>query len=96
MALKAVPSRALDEGVKIAVENHSGDMRARELKALIEEAGKDYTAACLDTGNPMWVAEDPLTTLEVLAPYTENKEALNSITEDTDLIKDLKALACNI
>lgn len=67
-ALKAVRSRALDAGVKIAVENHSGDMQARELKASIEEAGKDYTAACLDTGNPMWVAEDPMTALKVLAP----------------------------
>ena len=79
MALKAVRSRALDEGVKIVVENHLGDMRARELKALIEEAGKDYTAACLDTGNPMWVAEDPMTTLEVLAPYTVTTHIRDSI-----------------
>src|SRR6185436_14165112 len=48
--LKAVRQQALDAGVKIAVENHSGDMQARELKMLIEEAGKDYVAACLDTG----------------------------------------------
>lgn len=78
-ALKAVRSRALDAGVRIAVENHSGDMQARELKALIEEAGKDYTAACLDTGNPMWVAEDPMTTLEILGPYTVTTHIRDSI-----------------
>jgi sugar phosphate isomerase/epimerase len=78
-ALKAVRQQALDAGVKIAVENHSGDMQARELKMLIEEAGKDYVAACLDTGNPMWVMEDPMTTLEVLGPYTVTTHIRDSI-----------------
>ena len=78
-ALKAVRSRALDAGVKIAVENHSGDMQAGELKTLIEEAGKDYAAACLDTGNPMWVAEDPMTTLEILGPYTVTTHIRDSV-----------------
>ena len=66
---KSVRSQAQDLGVKIALENHAGDMQAREVRTIIEEAGKDYVASCLDTGNPMWVAEDPLTSLEVLAPY---------------------------
>src|SRR3954454_20468513 len=66
---KSVRSEALDLGVKISLENHSGDTQGREVKALIEEAGKDYVAACLDTGNPMWCVEDPLVTLEHVAPY---------------------------
>ena len=66
---RSVKSQALDLGVKIALENHAGDMQAREVRTIIEEAGKEFVASCLDTGNPMWVAEDPLTTLEVLAPY---------------------------
>jgi sugar phosphate isomerase/epimerase len=78
-ALKAVRQQSLDAGVKIAVENHSGDMQARELRMLIEEAGKDYVAACLDTGNPMWVAEDPMTTLEILGPYTVTTHIRDSI-----------------
>jgi len=61
---------ALDLGVKIAIENHSGDMQARETRTIIEESGKDFVAACLDTGNPVWVVEDPFVTLETLAPYT--------------------------
>jgi sugar phosphate isomerase/epimerase len=67
--LQSVRARALDAGVKIAIENHAGDMQAREVKTIIEEAGKDFTGSCLDTGNPMWVAEDPFVTLEILSPY---------------------------
>ncbi len=67
--LRAVRSRVLDSGVKIAIENHSGDMQARELKMLIEEAGTDFVGACLDSGNPVWTLEDPHLTLEVLHPY---------------------------
>jgi sugar phosphate isomerase/epimerase len=78
-ALRSVRSIALDSGVKIGVENHSGDMQARELKILIEEAGKDYVGACLDTGNPMWVMEDPMVTLEILGPYTVTTHVRDSI-----------------
>jgi 3-oxoisoapionate decarboxylase len=67
--LRAVRSRVLDNGLKIAIENHAGDMQARELKMLIEEAGKDFVGACLDSGNPLWTIEDPHLTLETLAPY---------------------------
>lgn len=66
---KAARSVAQDTGVKIALENHAGDMQAWELKELIETAGKDYVGACLDTGNPIWCAEHPEVSLEVLAPY---------------------------
>lgn len=77
--LRKVRSLSLDLGVKVAVENHSGDMQARELRTLIEEAGKDYVAACLDTGNPLWVVEDPLVTLEVLGPYTVTTHIRDSV-----------------
>ena len=66
---RSVRSKAQDYGIRIAIENHSGDMQAREVKIIIEEAGKDYVGSCLDTGNPMWVVEDPFVTLETLAPY---------------------------
>jgi sugar phosphate isomerase/epimerase len=68
-ALQSVRAEALDLGVRIAIENHAGDMQAREVKALIEEAGKDFVGSCLDSGNPLWAAEDPLLTLETLGPY---------------------------
>jgi 3-oxoisoapionate decarboxylase len=67
--LRNVRSRVIDSGLKIAIENHAGDMQARELKRLVEEAGKDYVGVCLDSGNPLWAIEDPHLTLETLAPY---------------------------
>ena len=67
--LRSVRSLALDLGVKIAIENHAGDMQGRELAMLIEEAGPDFVGACIDAGNPLWVAESPFVTLEHLAPY---------------------------
>lgn len=67
--LKAVRCYAIDSGVKIAVENHAGDMQAWELVTLIEDAGRDYVGATLDSGNATWAMEDPLTTLEILGPY---------------------------
>jgi sugar phosphate isomerase/epimerase len=62
-------SRALESGVKIAVENHAGDMQAWELVTLIEAAGRDYVGANMDSGNATWTMEDPLASLETLAPY---------------------------
>ena len=62
-------SRSLDLGVKIAVENHAGDMQAWELVTLIETAGKEYVGANMDSGNATWTMEDPLASLQTLAPY---------------------------
>ena len=36
---------------------------------MIEGAGKDWVGSYLDTGNPVFVVENPLTTVEVLGPY---------------------------
>jgi sugar phosphate isomerase/epimerase len=67
--LRSMRSKAMDRNIKVAIENHAGDMQARELKTLVEEAGKDYVGVCLDSGNPLWTLEDPHLTLEVLHPY---------------------------
>jgi sugar phosphate isomerase/epimerase len=68
--LKKVKSFAIDSNVKIAVENHAGDMQARELVGLIEAAGKDFVGATVDSGNATWTLEHPLANLELLGPYT--------------------------
>ena len=65
---KAVRENALRAGVKIAVENHAGDVQASQLKGLVEAAGTDYVGALLDAGNAAWTLEDPHHALEVLAP----------------------------
>ena len=67
--LKGVRSRAIDAGVKVAIENHAGDMQARELKALVEAAGPEYVGVCIDSGNAVWTIEDPHLTLETLAAF---------------------------
>jgi 3-oxoisoapionate decarboxylase len=81
--LRSVRDRVTDAGLKIAIENHAGDMQARELKSLIEAAGKDFVSACLDSGNPLWTIEDPHLTLETLAPY-----AVTSHCRDTAVWKE--------
>ncbi len=67
--LKGLRSRITDMNLKVAIENHAGDMQARELKSLVELAGKEYFGVCLDAGNPLWALEDPHLTLETLYPY---------------------------
>jgi sugar phosphate isomerase/epimerase len=61
---------ARELGLKLAVENHGfGDLLADELRALVEAAGPDVAAVTLDTGNPVFAAEDPVYSAEMLAPY---------------------------
>lgn len=67
--LKRHRSRCKDAGIKIAVENHAGDMRARELVDLVQQAGKDFVGVNMDCGNAVWALEDPMTNLEILGPY---------------------------
>ncbi len=66
---RAVADQCLDLGIKLALENHAGDLHGRELAALIEKAGPDHVGACVDSGNPLWAGESPFVTLEHVAPY---------------------------
>jgi 3-oxoisoapionate decarboxylase len=85
--LRGVRALTMDNGLKIAIENHAGDMQARELKVLIEEAGKDFVGACLDSGNPLWTLEDPHLTLETLAPYVLTSHVRDSaVWRDKDRV----------
>ena len=66
--LRAARTRAMDAGVKLAIENHK-DIQAYETRRVIETAGKEFVGSYLDTGNPVFVLEDPMTTVEELGPY---------------------------
>jgi sugar phosphate isomerase/epimerase len=68
--LKACRGAALEAGVKVAVENHAGDMHSWELVDLIETAGPDFVGANIDSGNAAWTLEDPMDVLENLGKYT--------------------------
>ncbi|MDP3069847.1 MAG: sugar phosphate isomerase/epimerase [Opitutaceae bacterium] len=67
--LKAVRSRALDAGVKFAVENHAGDLRSEELLQLIQAAGTDVAGVMLDPGNAVWAMEDPMRQIDLLGRH---------------------------
>lgn len=77
-AVRGMRTRIQDSGVKLAVENHGGDLQAREMKMMIEEVGKDIMGVCLDSGNPVWMLEDPHMTLEMLIPYAETSHVRDS------------------
>ena len=68
--LKACRRDALDAGIKVAIENHAGDMHSWELLDLIDAAGRDFVGANIDSGNAAWTLEDPLDVLETLGPVT--------------------------
>src|SRR6266516_1504203 len=81
--LKNIRSFALDSGVKIAVENHAGDMQAWELITLIEEAGREFVGATMDSGNATWALEDPLHNLDMLGPYAVSTGIRDSAVWET-------------
>jgi 3-oxoisoapionate decarboxylase len=76
--LKEVRSQAMDAGVKIAIENHK-DLQAWETRQLIEAAGKEFVGSYLDTGNPVFVAENPMTTVEELGPVAVSFHLRDSV-----------------
>lgn len=81
--LQKVKSKAIDYGVKIAIENHAGDMQSWELKNLVEAAGPEFVGVCLDAGNPLWVLEDPHVALDTLHPYVLTSHVRDSAIWNT-------------
>lgn len=80
--LKSARSRALDAGLKIAVENHAGDMRSEELAALVEMAGRDFVGVNFDAGNALWTLEDPVDALDRLAPYVLTSSVRDGVVSE--------------
>ena len=78
--LKENKGYCVDHGVKIAMENHAGDMHSTELVELIEEAGSDFVGANMDSGNAVWTLEDPVENLRNLGKY-----AITTSLRDTAL-----------
>ena len=57
-----------NQSVRLAVENHK-DWRTDELVALLKKLDSDQIGACVDTGNSIALLEDPMETVEALAPW---------------------------
>lgn len=68
--LKECKEDALAAGVKIAMENHAGDLLAHEVVDLVEQAGSDFVGVNFDSGNAVWTLEDPVYSLRQLGKYT--------------------------
>jgi sugar phosphate isomerase/epimerase len=60
---------AAARGIRLALENHA-DYRGSEILRLIRAVDRPTFGVRLDTGNPLTIAEDPVETARVLAPYT--------------------------
>ena len=54
--------------VPMGLENHK-DWTADELVALIKDRSSEYLGVCLDTGNNISLLDDPIATVEALAPF---------------------------
>jgi sugar phosphate isomerase/epimerase len=67
--LRTIEPIAAAQKVVLAVENHK-DFRVDELVALLKKFGSDWLGVCLDTGNNLALLDDPLSTVEALAPFT--------------------------
>lgn len=76
--LRAVRPDLSGRGLKMIIEVHK-DLQAWELREVIEAAGKDLVGVYLDTGNPVFVLEHPMTTLETLAPYVQSAHLRDSV-----------------
>ncbi len=81
---KAVRKDAEEAAVKVAIENHAGDMQAWELASLIEAAGREYVGATMDPGNATWTMEDPLLNLEILGPHAVTTGIRDSAVWETE------------
>lgn len=57
--------------VPLAVENHK-DHRNAERVALFEHISSEYVGACVDTGNSVALLEDPIETVQALAPWAHS------------------------
>lgn len=80
--LREVRSQVMDAGLKIAIENHK-DLQAWQTRQVIETAGKEFVGSYLDTGNPVFVAESPFTTVEELGPYAVCFHLRDSVVYET-------------
>jgi sugar phosphate isomerase/epimerase len=80
--LRALRTQAMDAGVKFAIENHK-DLFCWQTRQVIDAAGKEFVGSYLDTGNPVFVMEDPLATVETLGPVAVMLHLRDSVVYET-------------
>ena len=66
----------------LGLENHK-DFRVDQQVALLKQYSSEYLGVSLDTGNNLTVLDDPIETIEKLAPYTLNVHFKDMAAEET-------------
>lgn len=66
--LKSFVEDASLEGLTVALENHT-DYKTDEMLEILDLVDNESLKITLDTGNAMFVKEDPVETVEMLAPF---------------------------
>ena len=67
--MQSLKEEALAAGIKFAIENHAGDLRAEEVLEIVETTGTDICGILFDPANAVWVLEDPMKTLQKLKKH---------------------------
>jgi sugar phosphate isomerase/epimerase len=80
--LRSVRTETIDAGVKFAIENHK-DLYCWQTRQIIDAAGKEFVGSYLDTGNPVFVMEDPMSTVETLGPVAVMLHLRDSVVYET-------------
>src|SRR5215831_15519397 len=80
--LRVVRNEAVDAGIKFALENHK-DLLCWQTRQVIDGAGKEFVGSYLDTGNPVFVMEDPMQTVETLGPLAVTLHLRDSVVYET-------------
>lgn len=69
--LKRADRIAKEHKVILAVENHK-DFRIDELVDLLKRISSEWIGVCIDTGNNLALLEDPLNSVQALAPFARS------------------------
>jgi len=67
----------------LGIENHK-DWRVDEQVALLERYSSEYLGVSLDTGNNLSILDDPMETIEKLAPWTFNVHFKDMLMEECE------------
>jgi sugar phosphate isomerase/epimerase len=68
--------------MRLGIENHK-DWRVDQQVALLEHYSSEYLGVTLDTGNNLSILDDPMETVEKLAPYAFNVHFKDMAMEET-------------
>ena len=79
---RSVRTECMDAGLKLALENHK-ELLCWQTRQVIEGAGKEFVGSYMDTGNPVFVMEDPMETVETLGPLAVSFHLRDSVIYET-------------